>query len=97
MPKGLARQTWKRTLKLVLGMGLMTAADVPVLARYCVTYTRWQAIEESLVTLPIGGVKYTRTHRQAEELSAQRKAAQLVLSRHEFSELDSGVIEIHRG
>ena len=75
LPKGLVRQTWKRTLKLVLGMGLLTAADVPVLARYCVTYTRWQANEESLCGLPAGGVKYMRAHRQAEELSAHRMAA----------------------
>ena len=46
--EGVARATWQRTAKVLIGMGVLTEADLHALEAYCVVYARWQAAEKEL-------------------------------------------------
>lgn len=74
LPKGLARTTWRKMLPVVKALRIMTIADVPLLARYCVTYARWQRAEQWLDgdgSDQVGTPEYARTHRQALQLAQE--------------------------
>jgi len=55
--KGEARKAWSKVGKLLLGMGVLTVADLHALEAYCTVYARWQDAEANLVTY---GVMFTR-------------------------------------
>ncbi len=43
-----AKVTWKRLTPILDHMGLLTTADINILARYCQTYARWREAEEAV-------------------------------------------------
>ena len=43
-----AQREWRRVGKLLVGSGVMTAADRAVLALYCQAYARWVEAEEAI-------------------------------------------------
>jgi len=45
-----AKREWKRICNTLLDMGLLTTADRPALAAYCVAWSRWVAAEDMVRT-----------------------------------------------
>src|SRR4249919_3087858 len=42
----IAKEEWVRVLPILLGMQILTVADLPTVAGYCQSYARWRQAEE---------------------------------------------------